>query len=91
VIDRVSSANVYFGAAPIAEALARGAGYRHHPGRTTDTGLTLAPMIHEFGWRSDEWDKLAAGTVAGHVLECGGRPAEETLQPIGGRFPIFAI
>ena len=78
VIDRVSSANVYFGAAPIAEALARGADIVI-TGRTTDTGLTLAPMIHEFGWRSDEWDKLAAGTVAGHVLECGG-------QASGGNF-----
>ena len=48
-------------------------------GRTTDTGLTLAPMIHEFGWHADAWDKLAAGTVAGHILECGG-------QASGGNF-----
>ena len=48
-------------------------------GRTTDTGLTLAPMIHEFGWAADDWDKMAAGTVAGHILECGG-------QSSGGNF-----
>ena len=69
---RVQSANVYFGAWPIVEALSKGAQIVI-TGRTTDTGLTLAPMIHEFGWKRDEWDKLAAGTVAGHILECGGQ------------------
>lgn len=72
------SANVYFGAFPIVEALRQGAQIVI-TGRTTDTGLTLAPMIHEFGWSADEWDKLAAGTVAGHILECGG-------QASGGNF-----
>jgi hypothetical protein len=48
-------------------------------GRTTDTGLTLAPMIHEFGWDLDDWDRMAAGTVAGHILECGA-------QASGGNF-----
>jgi hypothetical protein len=75
---RVRSANVYFGAAPIAEALDRGAQVVI-TGRTTDTGLTLAPMIHEFGWPVDDWNRLAAGTVAGHILECGG-------QASGGNF-----
>jgi len=78
VRDRVMSANVYFGAWPIVEALRQGAQIVI-TGRTTDTGLTLAPMIHEFGWKEDEWDKLAAGTVAGHILECGG-------QASGGNF-----
>jgi len=78
VMDRVISANVYFGAAPIVEALGRGA-MIVITGRTTDTGLTLAPMMHEFGWREGEWDRLAAGTVAGHILECGG-------QASGGNF-----
>lgn len=78
VRTRLQSANVYFGAAPIVEALRQGA-HIVVTGRTTDTGLTLAPMIHEFGWRSDEWDRLAAGTVAGHILECGG-------QASGGNF-----
>jgi Acyclic terpene utilisation family protein AtuA len=76
--DRIVSANVYFGAWPIVEALARGADIVI-TGRTTDTGLTLAPMAFEFGWGRSEWDKLAAGTVAGHVLECGG-------QASGGNF-----
>ncbi len=76
--ERLISANVYFGAAPIVEALRQGAQIVI-TGRTTDTGLTLAPMIHEFGWRMDEHDLLAAGTVAGHILECGA-------QASGGNF-----
>ena len=72
VRDRLESANVYFGASPIVEALRQGADIVV-TGRTTDTGLTLAPMIHEFGWAADDWDRLAAGTVAGHILECGGQ------------------
>ena len=71
-MERVMSANVYFGASPIVEALGRGARIVI-TGRTTDTGLTLAPMMHEFGWKAGEWDRLAAGTVAGHILECGGQ------------------
>ena len=78
VRDRLTSANVYFGAAPIAEAL-RGGAQIVVTGRTTDTGLTLAPMIHEFGWAADDWNRLAAGTVAGHILECGA-------QASGGNF-----
>jgi hypothetical protein len=78
VMDRVMSANVYFGAAPIVEALNRGA-MIVITGRTTDTGLTLGPMMHEFGWKEGEWDRLAAGTIAGHILECGG-------QASGGNF-----
>jgi Acyclic terpene utilisation family protein AtuA len=70
--DRVQSANVYFGAAPIAEALGRGAQIII-TGRCTDTGLTLGPMIHEFGWSPDDWDRLAAGTIAGHIIECGAQ------------------
>ena len=70
--DRVQSANVYFGAAPIADALSRGAQIII-TGRCTDTGLTLGPMIHEFGWLLDDWDRLAAGTIAGHIIECGAQ------------------
>jgi hypothetical protein len=76
--SKVISANVYFGAMPIVEALKQGAQIVI-TGRTTDTGLTLAPMIHEFSWSTNDWDKLAAGTVAGHILECGG-------QASGGNF-----
>jgi hypothetical protein len=78
VRDKVLSANVYFGAMPIVEALKEGAQIVI-TGRTTDTGLTLAPMIYEFGWDEHDWDKLAAGTVAGHILECGA-------QSSGGNF-----
>jgi hypothetical protein len=69
---RVLSANAYLGAGPIVEALDRGANVVI-TGRVTDTGLTLAPMIHTFGWRADDWDRLAAGTVAGHIIECGAQ------------------
>jgi hypothetical protein len=68
----VQSANVYFGAFPVAQALGEGAEIVI-TGRVTDTGLALAPMIHEFGWKADEWDKLAAGTIAGHTVECGAQ------------------
>jgi hypothetical protein len=42
-------------------------------GRVTDTGLTLGPLVHEFGWPRDGWDLMAAGTVAGHIIECGAQ------------------
>jgi hypothetical protein len=76
--DKVLSANVYFGAKPVVDALKQGADIVI-TGRVTDTGLTLAPMIHEFGWDLGDWNKMAAGTVAGHIIECGG-------QASGGNF-----
>ncbi len=69
---QVQSANVYFGAFPVAAALARRAQIVI-TGRVTDTGLALAPMIHEFQWKTDDWNKLAAGTIAGHTIECGAQ------------------
>ncbi|HEX5702121.1 MAG TPA: acyclic terpene utilization AtuA family protein [Pyrinomonadaceae bacterium] len=72
VRDRIQSANAYLGAAPIVEALNRGANVVI-TGRSTDTGLTLGPMIHEFGWAADDWDKLSSGTIAGHIIECGAQ------------------
>jgi hypothetical protein len=72
VRDRIQSANAYLGAAPIVEALNQEARVVI-TGRATDTGLTLGPMIHEFGWADDDWDKLAAGTIAGHIIECGAQ------------------
>ncbi len=78
VKDKILSANVYFGAFPIVEALQKGADIVI-TGRTTDTGLTLAPMIFEFGWKNNEYNLLSAGTVAGHILECGA-------QSTGGNF-----
>jgi hypothetical protein len=70
--DRVQSANAYLGMAPIVEAL-RGGADVVVTGRVTDTGLTLGPIFHEFGWPADDWDKVAAGTVAGHIIECGAQ------------------
>jgi hypothetical protein len=72
VRDRIQSANAYLGAAPIVEGLNRGAQVVV-TGRATDTGLTLAPLIHEFGWAEDDWNRLAAGTIAGHIIECGAQ------------------
>ena len=72
VRERVQSANAYLGARPLVEALAQGA-HVIVAGRTTDTALTYAPMIHEFGWKRDDWDRIAAGIVAGHINECGAQ------------------
>jgi hypothetical protein len=72
VRERVTSANVYLGAFPVAEALAAGAQIVV-TGRGTDPGLVLAPLIHEFGWGPDDHDLLAAGTIAGHIVECGAQ------------------
>jgi hypothetical protein len=72
VRNRIQSANVYLGAAPMVEALNRGAQIVI-TGRATDTGLTLAPLMHEFGWAPDDWNKIAAGTIAGHIIECGAQ------------------
>ena len=66
------SANVYLGAEPVAEALGTGADIVL-VGRTTDSALALGPLVHEYGWGPDESDRLAAGTMAGHLLECGGQ------------------
>ncbi len=72
VRDRIQSANVYLGAWPMVEALNRGAQIVI-TGRATDTGLTLAPIIHEFRWKEEDWNLLAAGTIAGHIIECGAQ------------------
>ncbi|MCH7714915.1 MAG: DUF1446 domain-containing protein [Gemmatimonadetes bacterium] len=72
VLGLVQSANAYLGAWPLVAGLRLGANVLI-TGRVTDTGLTLAPMIHEFGWAKDDWNKLAAGTVAGHINECGAQ------------------
>jgi hypothetical protein len=78
VAGKIEAANVYFGAGPVVEAL------KSDPdiivtGRVTDTGITVAAMIHEFGWHNHDWNKLAAGIVAGHIIECG-------CQSTGGNF-----
>jgi len=68
----VQSANAYIGAAPILEALSKGADVIV-TGRSTDTALTYGPMMHEFGWAADDHDRVAAGVVAGHINECGAQ------------------
>ncbi|MEN9507932.1 MAG: hypothetical protein RLZZ621_495 [Gemmatimonadota bacterium] len=70
--DQVMSANAYIGSTPIVEALAQGANIVV-TGRSTDTALTMAPLRYEFGWAADDWNRLAAGIVAGHILECGAQ------------------
>jgi hypothetical protein len=70
--DRVIAANAYIGSGPIVEALARGANIVI-TGRSTDTALTMAPLRYEFDWGATEWNRLAAGIVAGHIIECGAQ------------------
>ena len=70
--DRVLSANAYIGSTPIVEGLSLGANVVI-TGRSTDTALTMAPLRHEFGWGHTDWDKLAAGIIAGHIIECGAQ------------------
>ena len=72
VRDSVLSANAYIGSEPIVEALEGGANIVI-TGRSTDTALTMAPLRHEFGWGEKSWDQLAAGIVAGHIIECGAQ------------------
>ncbi len=77
--DKVQSANVYLGAEGLVEALGMGAQVVVG-GRLTDTGLTLAPLMHEFGWKFDQWDLISAGTIAGHIIECGAQASGGNCQ-----------
>ena len=70
--NRLLSANAYLGAEPMAQALNAGADVVI-TGRASDPALFLAPMVHAFGWRMDDWNLLGQGTVAGHLLECAGQ------------------
>ena len=72
VLPRILSANAYIGARPIATALDQGADIVI-TGRAADPSLTVGPLLHEFGWHDDDIDKIAAGTVAGHIIECGAQ------------------
>jgi len=89
VRSKVRSANAYLGAAPVVEALKRGADIVI-TGRVTDTGLTLGPLMHEFGWAADDWDRLADGTVAGHTIECGAQESGGNDLADWGRVPDLA-
>jgi len=79
VRDRVQAANVYLGAEPLVEAL-KGGAQIVVGGRLTDTGLTLAPLAYEFDWSFTDWDKIAAGTIAGHIIECGAQASGGNCQ-----------
>ena len=79
VRDRVQSANVYLGAEPLVEAL-KGGAQIVVGGRLTDTGLTLAPLAYEFDWSFGNWDLIAAGTIAGHIIECGAQASGGNCQ-----------
>jgi acyclic terpene utilization AtuA family protein len=77
----VVTANAYLGGWGIAEALAEGADVVI-TGRVTDAALVLGPAVWKFGWARDDWDRLAAGVVCGHILECGA-------QCCGGNYSFF--
>lgn len=85
---QVQSANVYFGAGPIAHALQQDA-LITITGRCTDTGLALAPMIYEFEWKPNDWDRIASGTVAGHIIECGAQATGGNSQVDWQTIPNF--
>ncbi|MDP6930566.1 MAG: DUF1446 domain-containing protein [Planctomycetota bacterium] len=81
IVDRITSANVYIGSRPVADCLAAGADIVIG-GRITDPALVTGPLVHEFGWSDQDYDKLAAATVAGHISECGA-------QCTGGNFTAW--
>src|SRR4051795_11404429 len=96
--DDALFASVYLGAGPIVEALDAGA-HVVITGRVADASLFLAPLVHEFGWAWDDWDRLAAGVVVGHLLECSGQVTGgnysgawwENPDPLRVAFPIAEV
>ncbi|WP_298722889.1 acyclic terpene utilization AtuA family protein [uncultured Ferrovibrio sp.] len=95
----VISANAYLGAAPLVEALQAGADIVVS-GRVADPSLALAPFIHHHGWALDDWQRLACGTLAGHLLECGAQVTggyyadpgfKDVPDPHDIGFPIVAM
>ena len=86
---RVMSANVYIGAFPLAEAIAAGADVII-TGRCADAALAMAPMIHDFRWKPGDIDLLAAGAIAGHIIECGPQCTGGNSQVDWETIPDFA-
>lgn len=78
IMDRIVFANAYLGTSPVVEALRQGADVII-TGRITDSALFLAPLIYEFGWGQEDWNRLAQGLLMGHLMECSG-------QVSGGNF-----
>jgi hypothetical protein len=81
ILPKVNAANAYIGARPIVAALAKGARVII-TGRTYDAASVVAPMVHEFGWDWEDWDRLASGLLAGHLIECGA-------QVTGGNYTLW--
>jgi Acyclic terpene utilisation family protein AtuA len=95
--NRLVSANAYIGVRPIVQALADGADLVL-AGRVTDPALALGPAIHAHGWHEDNWNRLAGGTVAGHLIECGTQVTGgistnwlDIPDPAGIGFPIVEV
>ena len=96
--DGALFASAYLGARPIVEALDAGA-HVVVTGRVADASLFVAPLVHEFGWSWEDWDRLAAGVVVGHLLECSGQvtggnysgPWWENADPTRIGFPIAEV
>ena len=70
--NNITAANVYLGAQPIADALAKDVDIVI-VGRTVDSALALGPLIYEYGWKQNDLDLLGSGTICGHLLECGAQ------------------
>ena len=97
VRDKLVSANAYLGSRPIADALKLGAEVVI-TGRVADACLTVGPLLHEFGWADDAWDLLAAGSTAGHLIECGAQAtgglwinADESTRLAEVGYPIAEV
>lgn len=97
ILDRIVSANVYIGSEAQIDALAQGADVVI-TGRATDSSVHIAPMVHEFGWRLDDWDKMGAAIAIGHIIECSSGCAggmsnfwKEIPEPWRVAFPIAEV